>query len=83
MIIVFLLAVSAVSAASTQREESSLEDLAKGLDPNLELTEDEFLEVFHIPPVEDQGWEMGQKECVCSPGSPCKVISGVGDRSEE
>merc|ERR1719507_541303 len=44
----FLLIVSAVFAASIDREEK-----VRGLTDNLELTEDEFLEEFHLEPVDD------------------------------
>ena len=44
---VFLLIVSAVSAASIDQEK------VRGLTDNLELTEDEFLDEFHLPPVDD------------------------------
>ena len=43
----FCLIVSAVFAASIDRED------VRGLTDNLELTEDEFLEKFHLPPVDD------------------------------
>merc|ERR1712088_929198 len=44
---IFLLIVSAVFAASIDKEK------VRGLTDDLELTEDEFLEKFHLPPVED------------------------------
>ena len=43
----FFLIVSAVFAASIDQEK------VRGLTDNLALTEDEFLEEFHLPPVED------------------------------
>merc|ERR1712088_254168 len=44
---IFLLIVSAVFAASIDKEK------VRGLTEDLALTEDEFLDKFHLPPVED------------------------------
>merc|ERR1712045_818035 len=41
-----LLMISAIFAASIDREEANLEELAEGMNPFGELTEDEFLELF-------------------------------------
>merc|ERR1712241_1569684 len=51
---VLLLFVSAVLAASTNREEvERVRELAREMTDNVDLTEDEFLEEFHLPPVQD------------------------------
>merc|ERR1719189_3246053 len=48
-----LLMISAVFAASIDREDANLEELAEGMNPYGSLDEDEFLEQFHKPPVDD------------------------------
>merc|ERR1712241_164028 len=51
---VLLLFVSAVLAASTNRDEvERVRKLAREMTDNVDLTEDEFLEEFHLPPVDD------------------------------
>ena len=51
---ILLLFVSAVFAASTNREEvERVRKLAREMTDNVDLTEDEFLEEFHLPPVDD------------------------------
>jgi len=47
-----LLFVSGVLAASTNREDR-VRQLAREMTDNVDLTEDEFLEEFHLPPVQD------------------------------
>jgi len=48
-----LLMITAVFAASIDREDENLEDLADGMSPFGHLDEDEFLEVFNLPPIDD------------------------------
>merc|ERR1712241_520258 len=51
---ILLLFVSAVLAASTNRDEvERVRKLAREMTDNVDLTEDEFLEEFHLPPVDD------------------------------
>merc|ERR1712241_850267 len=52
MKLLLLLLVSGVLAASTNREDR-VRKLAREMTDNVDLTEDEFLEEFHLPPVED------------------------------
>merc|ERR1712241_12310 len=47
------LMISAVFAASIDREDANLEELAEGMNPFGSLDEDEFLEQFHKPAVDD------------------------------
>ena len=47
----FYLAQNLYDFLASDREDVSLEDLAREFDPNVELSEDEFLEVFHLPPI--------------------------------
>merc|ERR1719290_237375 len=48
-----LLMITAVFTASIDRDEENLEDLADGMSPFGHLEEDEFLEVFDLPPIDD------------------------------
>merc|ERR1719412_2348933 len=49
-----LLMISAAFAATIDREDGDkLEELAEGMNPYGSLDEDEFLEQFHKPPVDD------------------------------
>merc|ERR1719347_1667841 len=48
-----LLMVSAVFAATIDREDETLEELAEGMNPYGDLDEDEFLEQFNLPPIDD------------------------------
>merc|ERR1712241_1322611 len=51
---ILLLFVSAALAASTNRDEvERVRKLAREMTDNVDLTEDEFLEEFHLPPVDD------------------------------
>ena len=47
------LTVTAVFAASFDREDDDMEELAEGMSPYGDLDEDEFLEVFNLPPIDD------------------------------
>merc|ERR1711990_1262822 len=48
-----LLMISAVFAATIDREDDNLEELAEGMNPYGSLDEDEFLEQFHKPQIDD------------------------------
>merc|ERR1711936_676413 len=48
-----LLMITAVFAASIDRDDENLEDLADGMSPFGHLDEDELLEVFDLPPIDD------------------------------
>merc|ERR1719189_28707 len=48
-----LLMISAVFAATIDREDDNLEELAEGMNPFGSLDEDEFLEQFHKPEIND------------------------------
>ena len=48
-----LIMISAVLAATIDREDDNLEELAEGMNPYGSLDEDEFLEQFHKPQVDD------------------------------
>merc|ERR1712024_412398 len=52
MKLVFLM-ITAVFTASIDRDDENLEDLADGMSPFGHLDEDEFLEVFDLPPIDD------------------------------
>ena len=47
------LTVTAVFAASFDREDDDMEELAEGMSPYGDLDEDEFLETFNLPPIDD------------------------------
>merc|ERR1711988_1986203 len=52
MKLVFLM-ITAVFAASIDRDDENLEDLADGMSPFGHLDEDEFLEIFNLPSIDD------------------------------
>jgi len=52
MKLVFLM-ITAVFAASIDRDDENLEELADGMSPFGHLDEDEFLEIFNLPSIDD------------------------------